>query len=129
MMRRELILAAAILLPAGAQAAKDPRAQLSKIFDGRTAEAPVRCVDMRQMRGLQIIDTTTVIANIGDRLYYRNDPIGGCPAQTLRTRPVTAPLSAGLCVGDIVSLVDIDRGDPVGGCTLRMWTPYRRVNT
>ncbi len=109
-----------------AEARLDPQADLEREFAGRVAEAPVRCIALRQVRGLRIIGTTTVIAKRGSGLTYRNDPPGGCPAQTMSLRIFTGTDALQLCTGDTVTLIDFEQDHVAGGCRIGMWTPYRR---
>lgn len=115
----------ALLTASGAVAKHDSAAELADALKGRTAEAPVRCVNLRTASGLKVIGTSTVVVRVGS-LLYRNDPAGGCPAQTMNIRPTTGSDTAKLCAGDILNMVDFERGDAVGGCRLGEWTPYRR---
>ena len=99
--------------------------RLAAELDARGAEAPIKCVQLRRMRGNEL--TRSAIAFKGDNgTIYLNSPAGGCPAMrpgmAIKTRTTTAQL----CEGDIVSLYDPQSGVDYGGCTLAEFTPYPR---
>lgn len=116
-----------VSIPGTSQAKKGPEAELAKALEGRVAEAPVRCIDVRSAYGMKIIGTTTVVARSQSGLTYRNDPAGGCPAQKVGLLLVTNLNYAKLCEGDVVGLVHSETGDQKGACRLGKWTPYRRA--
>jgi hypothetical protein len=80
-------------------AKEDADREFHKLFDGRVAEMPVRCVDLRR----------------------------GCPAARVGLTLLTNPsLDVKLCEGDVVGLVDLNTNVAAGSCRLGPWTPYRK---
>ena len=124
-MKKIAFFASFVFLTTIGHAADDPKADLEKELADRTAGEPVRCIDLRAVRGLRVIGTSTVIAKRGHKITYRNDPAGGCPAQRFGTT-IFAASDKGqrLCVGDAITLIRIETDDIVGACQLGMWTPY-----
>lgn len=114
------------LIPS-ALAKEDPQREFQKLFDGRVAEAPVRCVDLRRVFGMRVVGASTIIAKQNASLFYRNDPVNGCPAAKVGLTLVTnANHGDKLCEGDVVGLVNLDNGVQAGACRLGPWTPFRR---
>lgn len=108
-------------------AKEDADREFHKLFDGRVAEMPVRCVDLRRVFGIRVVGTSTIIAKQNASLLYRNDPVNGCPAARVGLTLLTNPsLDVKLCEGDVVGLVDLNTNVAAGSCRLGPWTPYRK---
>lgn len=120
-----LVLSLALISPALSK--DDPQREFQKLFDGRVAEAPVRCIDLRRVFGIRVVGTTTIIAKKNASIFYRNDPVNGCPAARVGLKLVTNPeLDVKLCEGDVVGLVNLETNVAAGSCRLGPWTPFRR---
>ncbi len=99
---------------------------LAAATQGRTAGAPVDCVNLRDLgdnrsigEGAVLFRTTT------SGTIYVNRPAGGCPDLEGRTMVVRTP-STRLCRGDIVNVVDPVSRSSFGSCALGDFTPYTR---
>ncbi len=122
---RTLAVVATLAIASTAQAKKDPQAEIAKALEDKVPAGEQRCLSLSTAANLRVVGTTTVLArNFGT--IYRNDPPGGCPTQTMRTRILTGnDRDARLCTGDVITLIDIETGEPQGACRLTMWQTYK----
>lgn len=120
-----MLLAAA---PAAADKGDPPlSAKALKALDGRTAGAPVECLQLSTVRSSTIVDETAVIYKVSGNRWYVNRPDhGSCsglrPDRTLVTRLTTDRL----CNLDIVRIVDMTSPMEFGACGLGKFVPYTR---
>ena len=105
----------------------DAQARLDEALAGRTAEAPVACVQRRDLRGNRAIDERTILFEGTGNLVFVNRTRNACagvrPWHALRMRT----LGTSLCENDLVVAFDPTSGIEYGGCSLGEFTPYRRV--
>ena len=120
---------AACTVSAGPQVETSPEAEarLQEALAGRTAGAPVACLQQREIRGRRAIDEQTILFDATGGLVYVNRTRTACAGlrswHALRTRT----LGTSVCEGDLVVPFDSTSGIEVGGCTLGQFTPYRRA--
>ncbi|KQN06390.1 hypothetical protein [Sphingomonas sp. Leaf25] len=121
------IALAAMTLPAAARdRGANGEAALAKITAGRSATAPVSCINLRDIRSSEIVEDTAIVYRMNNGMLYVNRPEGG----GLLDRDdilVTRTLSTRLCSIDIVTLVD--RGSQMfsGSVALGEFVPYSRL--
>ncbi|WP_129793562.1 hypothetical protein [Sphingosinicella sp. CPCC 101087] len=105
----------------------DAQAELASELEGRTAGAPVPCVNQRDIRGNRSVGEGVLLFDGPSDIVYVNRPAGGCPSldygRALRTRTT----STRLCRGDIAVVFDPTTGMEYGGCGLGDFVPYRRA--
>ncbi len=121
-----LAAGAALLAPIAAQAAPGtPEAQLAEATAGRTAQAPVGCINLRDIDSSRIIDGTAIVYRMMDGTVYVNRPSG---ASFLRSDAVlvTDTHSPQLCSVDIVRLYDSSAHMSMGSVGLGPFVPYPR---
>ena len=70
MMRAVLLAALALPLLAGRS---DP-------LEGRIAGAPVRCIDLQQLNGPEIVDSQTILYRQSGKRIWKTGPVGECPS-------------------------------------------------
>ncbi|OYX03695.1 MAG: hypothetical protein B7Z12_09320 [Caulobacter vibrioides] len=72
------LLALSVAGAASAATPKPPPEQvLAKMLDGRTAGAPVNCIDSRSIDTVDIVDKTAIVYRLrGGRLYVNQPRIG-----------------------------------------------------
>ncbi|HTI31910.1 MAG TPA: hypothetical protein VL405_07230 [Sphingomonas sp.] len=118
---------AGLALASPGHAKKDPQAEIAEALKDKAPAGEERCLSLRSAANLRIVGTTTVLArNFGT--VYRNDPPGGCPALTMRTRILTGnDRDAKLCIGDSLTVVDAETGEPQGACRMAKWQTYKSV--
>lgn len=129
MLFSSILLAAAPAIAAGAgadRAAARGEARLAKLLDGRTAGAPVDCINLRDIQSTQVLDGTAIVyEGYGGRLYVNRPPMG---AESLRGDDilVTKSWSDRLCSVDTVRLVDRGARFQRGFVGLGHFIPYAR---
>lgn len=119
MMRPALFAAAALLALLAAR--DDPLA-------GRTAGAPVDCMDLRSGVGPDVVDPRTILYRESSRRVWRAEIAeGSCPSLRPLTTLIVEVHGTQLCRGD--RFRTIDGGDVVPGpyCRFGRFTPYLRV--
>ena len=123
-----LLLAGALLLPAGAQAAKDrsPEAELAGITAGRVAGPPVDCIYQRDIQSSRIISRTAIVYTMNNGTIYVNRPKSGATSLSPTDVMVTDTHSPQLCSIDIVNLVDSGVHMRKGAVGLDKFVPYPR---
>jgi hypothetical protein len=106
---------------------RTPKAEktLQRELAGKVAGAPVSCVPPFRTGDMTIVDDNTVLFRASRNRVYRNDPPGGCsPMSWGGYALVTRSISAQLCRGDIVQIVDVGSGQIAGSCALGDFIPY-----
>ncbi len=93
---------------------------------GRTAGAPVACVNLRDLRGNRSVGDGAILFEGPGGMVYVNRPAGGCPDLNAGRTLVTRTPSGRLCSGDIARVVDPVNGIEYGSCGLAEFVPYRR---
>jgi hypothetical protein len=99
---------------------------LAKALAGRTAGAPVDCINERSR--MQIIDDQTILFR--DRsIIYVQQPIGGCHGLSNNMSLIRNAFgTTRICSGDINRIVDIRTGFGTGACTYSDFVPYRKAS-
>src|SRR5690606_13888288 len=94
-----LLLAGALLLPAGAQAARDrsPDAELARLIAGRTAGPPVDCIYQRDIQSSRIISRSAIVYMMNNGTIYVNRPKSGASSLSPNDVMVTDTHSPQLC--------------------------------
>jgi hypothetical protein len=96
------------------------------VLAGRTAEAPVSCVNSRLLEGNKPYgDDKILFRTKNSKLVYLNDT-GGCPAMRPSAALRIRTPSTQFCSGDIITFFDPSSGIEYGGCGLGKFTPYRK---
>ncbi|MDO9488068.1 MAG: hypothetical protein Q7J32_06810 [Sphingomonadaceae bacterium] len=119
----------AAVSPAFAQSDRAARAQaeLAKEIKGRTAGAPVKCLNLREIRSTRIIDRTAIVYEMAGGLIYVNTPKGGASSLDKWDVLVTNTHSSQLCDVDIVKLYDSGSRMSSGFVNLGAFVPYRKA--
>ena len=122
-----LSLAAAATLAAPASAA--PRlhgeAKLAKLLEGRTAGAPVDCIDLSRVYSTQIVDGTAIVYDSGRTLYV-NRPRGGAESLDRGDTMVLKPFDHRLCRIDTVQMFEQGARFFKGSVFLGDFVPYTK---
>jgi len=122
-----LLVAGALMLSTGvAQAKTDPEARIAKMIEGRTAGAPVNCIQQHQINSTQVIDRTAIVYKMNNGTIYVNRPDSGAKFLNRSDVLVTDTHSPQLCNIDIVRLVDSGTRMPNGSVGLGQFVPYPR---
>lgn len=128
-MRRllSLMIATAMLPTAFVQAAPrmSPEAQLARALEGRTAGAPVDCINLQFVRSSRIIDDTAILYEVGSTIYV-NRPRAGRESLDRWDTLVTRTHDSRLCSIDTVRLYDSASRFETGFVFLGEFVPYRR---
>jgi hypothetical protein len=113
--------------PAQSQAASD-QAALAAELEGRTAEAPVECVNERDLGATRPIGRGVILfGSSNDEVVFVNRPPKGCAGLDAgRSIKVQTPATR-ICRGDIITVFDAMGGIALGSCGLGTFTPYRRT--
>ncbi|ATC23818.1 hypothetical protein [Caulobacter vibrioides] len=124
------LVAMLALSVAGAASAANPKPPpeqvLAKMLDGRTAGAPVNCIDSRGVETVDIVDKTAIVYRLqGGRLYVNRPRVG---AESLRRDQVLVTRTVGtrLCSFDPVNLLESGARFDAGFVSLGAFTPYDR---
>ncbi len=120
-------LGAALLAtaPAVAKPRLSPEAELADAVKGRVAGAPVSCINLTNVRNVQIIDRTALVYDAGG-VKYVNRPRGGAEQLDHWDVLVTRLPNNRLCRPDIVRLYDSASRFETGFISLGDFVPYRR---
>lgn len=125
------IAASILALTAGSaqagQPARGPEAELSKAIAGRTAGAPVDCLDLNRIRSSRIIDRTAIVYETDGGTLYVNRPESGADQLRKGLTLVTDTHSPRLCSIDTVRLVDLPTHGNSGWVGLGKFVPYPRA--
>lgn len=101
-------------------------AELARLFDGKTAGAPVACVQMGfSTDGPRAITDDVLVYQAGRDLIYRNDLSGSCNGISRGNVLLLKPTNSQYCRGDIARALDSTTGMTVGSCALGSFVPYR----
>ena len=121
-----LLLGTAILIPAAGEASRraDPEARLQEAIAGRSAGAPVDCIDLSRVHSSYIIDGTAIVYEVG-RTTYVNRPVSGGKSLDKWDTLVTETYSDRLCSRDTVKLIDPTVRMQTGLVFLGKFVPYR----
>jgi hypothetical protein len=123
---------AAVLILAGSSTAlaaerhrEPPEAQLAKLLEGRTAGAPVDCINQHLIASSQIIDKTAIVYRMPGGALYVNRPNG---AEALDRDAILVSKTIGdqLCRMDIVTLLDSGSHFMRGSVSVGAFIPYAR---
>ena len=119
-----ILLAQPLSAPLSARERLTGEAQLAKMLEGRVAEKPVSCIDLRDATNSTIIDKTAIVYSSGLGVIYVNRPKF---AQSLNDDDilVTKTWGSQLCRLDIVQLRDRSGGFFHGSVGLDDFVPYR----
>ena len=122
-----LTFAAASVL--AAPAAAGPRltgeAKLAKMLEGRSAGAPVDCIDLSLVQSSQIIDGTAIVYESGRTLYV-NRPRAGAESLDRSDTMVLKPFDHRLCRVDTVQMFEQGARFYKGSVFLGDFVPYRK---
>jgi hypothetical protein len=126
---RKILLSLAAAATLAAPAAASPRlhgeAQLAKMLEGRTAGAPVDCIDLSRVYSSTVIDRTAIVYESGRTLYV-NRPRGGAEALDSGDTMVLKPFDHRLCSVDTVQMYEMGARFFKGSVFLGDFVPYTR---
>ena len=130
-LRSLLPIVALLALPLTLAAAADAPAPLSakahKELAGRTAGAPVSCVQLSRLQSTRIVDATAIIYKQSSRLWYVNQPDNGrCPLLRPNRVLITSTPSGQLCGNDLVTIAEASSPITYGACGLGQFVPYTK---
>jgi len=125
------LLPAVALLCVPAIAATDAPAPLSpqaqKELSGRTAGAPVSCVQLSRISSTRIVDATAIIYKESSRLWYVNQPDNGrCTLLRPNRVLITTTTTSQLCGNDLVTIAEASSPITYGACGLSRFIPYTK---
>jgi len=131
-MRTNHVLASLLLLagaPGMAIANGDHTAEadLAKAIAGRTAGAPVDCIQLHDIESTEVFDKTAILyRTIGGKIYV-NRPSAGLSSLRDNDILVTKSWTPELCSVDTVDLVDQVSRFPDGFVFLNQFVPYSKA--
>lgn len=115
------------LLLAAADAPAPLSAKAVKQLAGRTAGAPISCIQLTRIRSSEIVDATAVIYKESPRRWYVNQPDGGrCDMLNPRRILITRTPSNQLCGNDLITIAEAGSPITYGACGLGKFVPYTR---
>jgi len=119
-------LAACSTAPEPMTRSAEAEAQLGKLLAGKTAGAPVSCLQTWRSGNMVVIDDNTVVFRDSPRRVYRNDFRGGSCNRlgSGHYALLTKTTGTSLCSGDIAQVLDVSSGITVGSCVLGDFVPY-----
>jgi hypothetical protein len=126
---RKILLTLAAAATLAAPAAASPRlygeAELAKLLEGRTAGAPVDCIDLSRVYSSHIVDKTAIVYEAGSTLWV-NRPRAG--AETLDSADVMVlkPFDHHLCRVDTIEMRESGARFYKGSVFLGDFVPYRK---
>lgn len=127
---RLFVLASLAILTAAPAAAQDRaaagEASLARIVAGRTAGAPVACINLRDIRSSEIVPDIGIVYRMNNGTLMVNRPEGGAILDRDDIL-VTRTIGTRLCRIDIVNLVDRGSRMPSGSLSLGDFVPYSRL--
>jgi hypothetical protein len=125
-----LLLLLPLCISVAGQAAAPAQAhgevRLARETRGLTADAPRRCLFLRDVISSRVVANTGIIYETGGHTVYVNRPTAGASALKAWTIPVSREASGQLCEGDPIRLHDRQTGMQTGFATLGAFTPYRK---
>lgn len=119
-------LMAGVTAGAGAASRLDPEAKLAEALNGRTAGAPVDCLNLRDIRSSRIINRTAILYETSGGTIYVNRPESGRESLDDWDVLVTRPHMNRLCSIDVVDLYDPGARTQTGTVFLGEFVPYRK---
>jgi hypothetical protein len=129
-MRKMLVIASSFALAGCATQPPVPtrtaeaQAEFNKLVAGKTAGAPITCLQHYRTNDMVRIDESTVAFKQGRRVYV-NHLIGACSnLDSSFYALVTRSNGTGLCRGDIAHVQDVSTGTIVGSCAMGDFVPY-----
>jgi hypothetical protein len=122
-----LFLAAASAAPEPVDRASAPPSAIAAAMRGRTAGAPVACIDRVGLRNTRAIAGALLFEGRGG-IVYVNEGVAGCRALAFGRAIRTGNPGGRLCRGDIVTAFEPVSGVEYGGCALGDFVPYRRTD-
>lgn len=111
-------------LAAHGRANAQGEARLAAMLSGRTAGAPVQCLNAFQRRHMEVVDRTAMVFRDGDTLYV-NRPTG-VDLLTWDDVPVFRIWGDELCSKDMAQLHDRSTGMLGATVVMNEFVPYRR---
>lgn len=136
-MRAALHALTAVLLLAGASSAwaapKPPKinakgeAKLAAFLEGRTAGAPVDCIDPRRADEVQIFDGAAIVYKIPGGKLYVNRPSAGAGALEYDVMLSSRTYEARLCKNDMMIVTEPGSHLPSGALSLGAFVPYGKA--
>lgn len=102
-----------------------PEADLTRALRGRVADAPVRCIDLQNVRSVAVFERTGLLYDTGRTVYLNRT---GRP-ESLRALDIlgTRSFAGQLCRGEPVNLIDPSTRSIRSFVTLGNFIPYRRA--
>jgi hypothetical protein len=124
----QIALLASALLATSPVAAKQrsPDEQLARATAGRTAGAPVDCIQLHEISSSEIVSRTAILYRLNNGTVMVNRPASGANFLSRGDILVTDTHSPQLCSIDIVRLVDSGSRMPRGSVGLGKFIPYPR---
>lgn len=121
---------ALLCVPVAAPAGDSPvplSARAQKELSGRTAGAPVSCVQLRRIGTTRIVDATAVIYKQSARLWYVNQPDNGrCTLLRPNRMLITTTSTGQLCSNDLLTIAEASSPITYGACGLGRFVPYTK---
>ena len=119
-----LTLAGCATQPPAPTRSAEAQAELNKLIAGKTAGAPITCLQHYRANDMVRIDDSTVAFKQGRQVYV-NHLIGACSnLDSGFYALVTRSHGSGLCRGDIAHVQDVSNGSIVGSCAIGDFVPY-----
>jgi hypothetical protein len=119
---RAAVLAAVALLTVGM-----PGAGKSDPLAGRVAGTPVRCIDLQQLNGPEIVDSQTILYRQSGKRIWKTGPVGECASLRPFDTLIVDVYGGQLCRNDRFRTVSVGMSIPSGYCRFRDFTPYDKV--
>jgi hypothetical protein len=128
---RNILLSLAAAATLAAPAAAAPRlhgeAQLAKLLEGRTAGAPVDCIDLSRVYSTEIVDRTAIVYDSGRTLYV-NRPRAGAESLDRGDTMVLKPFDHRLCRIDTIQMYEQGAHFFTGSVFLGDFVPYTKAD-
>ncbi|MDB5693372.1 MAG: hypothetical protein JWO81_2435 [Alphaproteobacteria bacterium] len=121
-----LAAAAVAVAPAAAAPRLHGEAELAKLLEGRSAGAPVDCIDLSRVYSSHIVDRTAIVYEVGSTLYV-NRPRAGAESLDSWDAMVLKPFDHELCRVDVVQMLDAGSHFMKGSVFLGDFVPYKKV--
>ncbi len=124
-----VLLAVAMLAASAPSVARSSEDELAKSLAGRTAGAPVDCLNLRDIRSSRIIDGIGILYEVNNRTLYLNRPTSGASSLRWGLTLVTDTHTSQLCSIDTVKLYDTTARMQSGFVGLGKFVPYTKPRT
>ena len=119
-----VVLAGCATQPPAPTRSAEAQTEFNKLIAGKTAGAPITCLQHYRTNEMVRIDESTVAFKQGRRVYV-NHLIGACSnLDSSFYALVTRSNGTGLCRGDIAHVQDVSTGTIVGSCAMGDFVPY-----